>query len=63
MDCCSCFFLEGEGRECWLFKLGTYLFFIPTAGRLGEWVVNEIIRRIGAVHTEESLNNHYYTDH
>ena len=38
MDCC--FFLEGGGGgECWLFKLGTYLFFIPTAGRLGGWVV------------------------
>ena len=30
----------------------------------GAWIlINEIIRCIGAVHTEESLNNHYYTDH
>lgn len=73
MDCCCCFFLEGGGRECWLFKLGTYQHTNSwEAGRVGgylrwaingAWIFNEIIRHIGAVHTEESLNNHYYTDH
>lgn len=72
MDCCC--FLEGgeEGRagySSWALVFHTNSW---EAGRVGgylRWAINgpyifnEIIRHIGAVHTEESLNNHYYTDH
>ena len=70
MDCCCCFFWREEGGSAGYSSWA--LTNIPTAGRVGgylrwaingAWIFNEIIRHIGAVHTEESLNNHYYTDH